>query len=602
LFSKGIYPEEWHKGIIIPLFKKGDPENPGNYRGITLLSCVSKLYTHILNARLTNWAENNNTFSESQAGFRKNYRTTDHIFTLYAIVQKHLVQKKKLYVAFVDFQKAFDTVKRGVLWNVMIKTGVRGKLLEAIKAMYASVKCCIHSTSGYTDYFECFQGLKQGCLASPTLFLFLINELATYIIQNGTHGIQLSQDAVELFLLMFADDLSLLSFSPAGLQNQLNNLYKIVGKFGLTVNLDKTKIIVFRNGGHLSKYEHWYYGKQKIEVVNSYKYLGLDFTTRLSLNIATENVIAKAKKCVIEISRMMWRLGCSSPNIFFKLFDARVVPMLLYAAEIWGVQDFNQVEKVHLFACKRFLNVSLHTPNYVVYGELNRYPVLVLSAVRSIAYWLRLCSLPNNRFASMAYQMLKSLDERGKNTWVTHVKNLLCSSGFGYVWISQEVGNHKAFLAEFKQRMIDCFLQQWSEKISSRPRYDMYNSFKSALEPDKYFDVIISKYVRNMFIRFRLGVSELKSHKFRYTPDVHSLACPLCNHSPEDEVHFLFYCPGYEDMRRSYLHKFNLDYFKHQKLAILKTQNHESIADLAKFIFYAFKHRKSLSEDEQDGL
>jgi hypothetical protein len=105
-----------------------------------------------------------------------------------------------------------------------------------------------------------------------------------------------------------------------------------------------------------------------------------------------------------------------------------------------------------------------------------------------------------------------------------------------------------------------------------------------------------------MFIRFRLGVSELKSHKFRYTPEVHSLACPLCNHSPEDEVHFLFYCPGYEDMRRSYLHKFILDYFKHQKLAILKTQNHESIADLAKFIFYAFKHRKSLSEDEQDGL
>ena len=592
LFSNGKYPKEWDKGVIIPLFKKGDPEDPGNYRGITLLSCVSKLYTYILNARLTKWAETNNKILECQAGFRKDYRTTDHIFTLYAIVQKYLLTKKKLYVAFVDFQKAFDTVNRRVLWNVLIKVGVKGRMYEALKAMYACVKCCVHSASGYTEYFECFQGLKQGCSASPTLFSFLINELASHIITNGVHGIQLSHDAIELFLLMFADDLSLLSFSPVGLQGQLNNLHRFSAIYGLQVNLDKTKIIVFRNGGYLSRSEQWFYGQHRIDVVNTYRYLGLDFTTRLSLNSATENLTIKAKKCVVEICRMMWRLGCSSPTIFFKLFDARVVPMLLYAAEIWGAHNFNQVEKVHLFACKRFLNVSLHTPNNIVYGELNRYPILVLSAVRCISYWFRLCYLPRNRLASKAYHMLKSLDERGKTTWVTHVKNMLCSTGFGFVWISQEVGNQKAFLNTFKQRLIDCFKQNWHEIISSRPRYALYSSFKSALEPEKYFDVIYSKYVRNMYIRFRSGVSELKSNKFRYEPDVLFQACPLCNHIPEDEVHLLFYCHSYNSLRTRYLHNINLDFYKHNKLAILNSQNVETIVSLAKFIFYAFKLRR----------
>ena len=107
----------------------------------------------------------------------------------------------------------------------------------------------------------------------------------------------------------------------------------------------------------------------------------------------------------------MWRLGCSSPKIFFKLFDARVVPMLLYAADIWGVHDFIQIEKVHLSACKRFFNNSLHIPYYVVFGELCRYPILVLLTVRCISYLLW---LPKERLARIAYNMLKVLDENGK--------------------------------------------------------------------------------------------------------------------------------------------------------------------------------------------
>ena len=116
LFSSGLYPKEWAKAIIIPIHKKGDIENTDNYRGVSLLSIISKCYSTILNGRLYAWLEDNNLISECQAGFRKKYSTIDHIFCLHSIVQKSLSQRgKKLYVAFVDLKKAFHSVRQDKL-------------------------------------------------------------------------------------------------------------------------------------------------------------------------------------------------------------------------------------------------------------------------------------------------------------------------------------------------------------------------------------------------------------------------------------------------------------------------------------------------------
>ena len=296
-----MYPSEWAKAIIQPIHKKGDTTNPDNYRGISLLSCVSKLYTSVINSRLTQWAEDNDVLSEAQAGFRKDYSTVDHIFTLHAMVSKHLKKNKKLHVAFVDFRKAFDTVKRNVLWNVLLHLGIGGNMFNTLRAMYSSVLSCVRCNPRNTDYFNCMQGLKQGCLVSPVLFSFLINELASEIVLRGKHGIQLLPREIELFLLMFADDIALLSSTPVGLQNQLNVLYEVANRLGLLFNLEKTKIVVFRNGGYLARAERWYYGSELVSVASSYKYLGLKFTTKVCLNRISEDSVVRAKKGTVEI-------------------------------------------------------------------------------------------------------------------------------------------------------------------------------------------------------------------------------------------------------------------------------------------------------------
>ena len=88
IFDKGIYPSEWAKAIIVPIHKKGNIHSVDNYRGVSLLSIISKCYTSVFNTRLYTWLEENERIVETQAGFRRNYSTTDQIFNLYAIAQK----------------------------------------------------------------------------------------------------------------------------------------------------------------------------------------------------------------------------------------------------------------------------------------------------------------------------------------------------------------------------------------------------------------------------------------------------------------------------------------------------------------------------------
>ena len=132
---------------------------------------------------------------------------------------------------------------------------------------------------------------------------------------------------IELFLLLFADDIVLLSVSVTGLQRQLNSLYDATMRLDLKVNMNKTNIVVFRKGGYLSRHEKWTYGNENVTVVNVYKYLGIFFSTRLSFRYACQDLMNRGKRAVLAILQVMYKLDCSSFSIFQKLFDSQVQPI-----------------------------------------------------------------------------------------------------------------------------------------------------------------------------------------------------------------------------------------------------------------------------------
>lgn len=200
LFLKGEFPKQWTKTVVIPLYKKGSVNDPNNYRGIALLDVLSKVYIAIITKRLTFYLNAYCKICEAQAGFRSGYCTVDNAFILQAIVSKYLCMKRKtLYVAFIDFQKAFDSVDHNILYDILRKGGIKGNLYNAIQSIYISVKACVKTNNGVTDCFECPIGLRQGCNLSPIMFALFIDELYSLLCKNRTRGIQLFPHLVEIF-------------------------------------------------------------------------------------------------------------------------------------------------------------------------------------------------------------------------------------------------------------------------------------------------------------------------------------------------------------------------------------------------------------------
>ena len=161
----GHFPERLSVGLITAVHKSGDKSDMSNYRGITVGSVTAKLFAMILEQRIVSWAEDHAVKAKGQAGFRKEFRTTDNIFILRPLIDKQRRTRLKgkagkLYCCFVDFRKAFDTVPRAVLWQVLEELGVAGRILDVIKSLYALDSAAVRSLQGISAIFRCLMGVK----------------------------------------------------------------------------------------------------------------------------------------------------------------------------------------------------------------------------------------------------------------------------------------------------------------------------------------------------------------------------------------------------------------------------------------------------------
>ena len=171
IFDTGFMPSAWLEGIIRPIYKnKGDPKAANNYRPITILSCLGKVFTSVLNSRLTHFLDSNGIILENQAGFRKGYATTDHIFVLNSLIEIIKARKQKLFCAFIDFSQAFDSIWRVGLWRKLLFNSVDGKFFRIVTSMYNNIKFCVKSNNETSSFFASQCGVRQGENLSPMLF------------------------------------------------------------------------------------------------------------------------------------------------------------------------------------------------------------------------------------------------------------------------------------------------------------------------------------------------------------------------------------------------------------------------------------------------
>ena len=219
ILNDGQIPESWTIGMIIPIYKnKGDKGDFNNYRGITILSCLGKMFTSVINSRLNKYANETRLINENQTGFRKNYSTLDHIFLLKNFIDIFVKNSnQKLYCAFVDYKKAFDTVCRSGLWYKLINSGITGKLYNVIVNMYKNIKSCVNSDGNLSDFFISVNGMRQGVNMSPFLFALFVNDIEQFLVQYGCSPIEITGANMEIYfkllIIMYADDTVLFASS-----------------------------------------------------------------------------------------------------------------------------------------------------------------------------------------------------------------------------------------------------------------------------------------------------------------------------------------------------------------------------------------------------
>ncbi len=278
----GDIPSEWLMATIVPLYKnKGDKCDANNYRGITLLSCVGKLLTSILNDRLTKFSDTMNVISENQAGCRQGYSTLDLIFLLKSVIDLFGWKKRRIFCLFVNYKTAFDMVCREALWYKLVKQKVTGKILNVVKNMYSNITSCVMLNQEVSETRECSKGERQGENLSPLLFAFYVDDIEERLSEFNCNCIKFSVDVldsyVKLFVLMCADDTVILSDSKEETTRALAALEVYCRVWKLEVNCSKTKIVVFSRGKVVTDNYSFKLGAENIEIVESYKYLGVLF-------------------------------------------------------------------------------------------------------------------------------------------------------------------------------------------------------------------------------------------------------------------------------------------------------------------------------------
>ena len=180
--------------------------------------------------------------SEAQAGFRPGRSTIDQLFTLRLLIEKYYEHGRDLYICYVDFQKAFDSVWRRGLWQIMRHLGYDTKIIRLLESMYRNTASSVRvgPRGELSDWFETLVGVLQGCVLSPLLFNVMLEIVVAMSLEERDIGATISG-----FLcsnLRFADDIALLAESSGDLQSQVNNLHAVSTQFGLKISTSKTEV------------------------------------------------------------------------------------------------------------------------------------------------------------------------------------------------------------------------------------------------------------------------------------------------------------------------------------------------------------------------
>ena len=331
------------------------------------MCCVAKIYSSILTQRLQNYLEKNDLLVDEQNGFRAARSCIDHIFVLCTVLRNRKSLGLSTFLAYVDYKKAFDSVDRNMLLYKLSNMGINGNFYNAILAMFRNPKARVILNEYSTEYFDCPIGVKQGDCISATLFAIFINDLAVQIKESNI-GIDLSehidinqtnisQEALFINILLYADDIVCMAESEHDLQELLNIVENWCRKWRLEVNLMKTNIMHVRPIRRQQSKFMFLFNCRPVEYCKYYRYLGTTINEYLDYNYTAESLADSAGRALSAVICKCIKNGGFPYITYTTLVENCVNSIAQYSSEVWGYKKYNSTQKLHLRAARFFLGL-----------------------------------------------------------------------------------------------------------------------------------------------------------------------------------------------------------------------------------------------------
>ena len=560
ILKSGVFPAEWSTAILVPIHKKGSMLEITNYRGISLLSTIGKIFVSIINNRIVKWTEDNKILSQGQIGFIKGNRTSDAMIVVQNIINKYChKQGQKIYSCLVDFEKAFDNVPRDLmLTKKLYKLGIKGNILNIINTMYNQDKVCVRVNQKISSPIPITKGVRQGCVLSPTLFNLFLSDFEGMLDPELAHPVQSNGNSIPC--IIWADDILLLSETKNGLQYQIKSLSEFCNVNDLSINVNKTKCLCFNKSGKIIR-NCFNAGGVQIEDVKEVKYLGFVICANGSPRNGLLDLRDRARKAYYKLKQALGTAFYNNKPLTIKLFDTLIKPILMYASDFWGMSKFNTFEKnpcetLHIEFCKQLLGVSSSVSNIVSMLELGRIPISFHGKKNALNNWLRIMGkkMGNNL-------VINSVEDSVINElkWADEIKCNLQENGLKLLWDFPGMFKPKSISADRLYAFLEqSFYHKATSLMNKSSKYKLLWAVKKNYlgKPSDYLLQIKDTRHRKALAKLRMGNFNLEIQTGCYRKiDYNDRVCKLCNNGIETEEHFLLKCTSLANLREPFIEK-----------------------------------------------
>ena len=525
-----IFPSLWKKAVVIPLFKKGDKHEISNYRPVSLISCVGKVFERIVFKHMYNYLIDNNLFYNLQSGFLPTHTTVYQLIEMYEDICDALEKRKHICLVFCDISKAFDRVWHRGLIKKLECYGFQGAFLNWLINYLSNRNQQVLVNNNKSNWGEINAGVPQGSVLGPLLFLLYINDIA---------------DGLESMARLFADDTSL-SYSSANtldieatINRDLTQLNDWSKTWLTTFNPNKTKMLFISNTSNADNISISFDGVN-LNPVDAHRHLGVTLSNDAKWS---DHVNAIYQSCMKKVNVMRKLKYILNKNTLLRIYKCFILPVLEYACELWDgctEQDKQRLESIQLEAARIACGLPVYCKKDNVYNESNLEPLQIRRERRKLTLFYK---MHNNLTPPFLQSLLPPL--------VGDVTHYPLRNSNNYA-----LQNHR--LSTSDKSFIPSSIKLWNSLERDKQNCHTLASFKSSMLPagnpePPYKSFLGVRKLNIVHARLRNNCSILKYDLYRCNLD-NNPDCS-CGHPCENAFHFFFECPLYRHIRADFLNE-----------------------------------------------